>query len=218
MGLIHDNQIPVQREDSIVFVELAANSGRTTQILNRCKIDKLFAAVQQIFDGSPVALGAVGVIIGVIEDFLKILIPAIVHHRAVRHNNVLGKARLLNHLKGRKGFAETHLCVPEHSASRFELLQRFLDGFFLLRAEHDGSKPCTCPHAGQVRLAFLYRFDCFQDGGQIDLKPFSAGGVFQLFLGDAGVLQHPVYIMVTECFQHLLSILVSNKTDSQLGM
>ena len=164
------------------------------------------------------ALGAVGVIIGVIEDFLEILIPAIVHHRAVSNNNGLGKARLLNHLKGRKGFAETHLCVPEHSASRFELFQRFLDGFFLLRAEHDGSKTCTCPHAGQVRLALLHSFDSLLDGGQIHLEPFSAGRVFQLFLGNAGVLQHPVYIMVPESFQHLLSILASNKTDSQLGM
>ena len=93
---------------------------------------------------------------------------------------VCSEARLLNHLKGRKGFAETHLCVPEHPASRFELFQRFLNGFFLFRAEHDGSKTCTCTHAGQVRLAFLYRFDSFQDGGQFDLEPFSACGVFQL--------------------------------------
>ena len=178
MGLIHDDQIPVQREYCIVLIEFAANGGRTSQILNGCKIDELFAAVQQIFDGSPVALGTVGVIIGIIEDFLKILIPAIVHHRAVSNNNGLGKASLLNHLKGREGFAETHLCVPEHSASRFELLQRFLDGFFLLRTEHDGSKTCTCTHAGQVRLAFLHCFDSFQDGGQIDLEPFSAGGIF----------------------------------------
>ena len=164
------------------------------------------------------ALGAVGVVIGIIKNLLKILIPAIVHHRAVSNNNGLGKARLLNHLKGRKGFAETHLCVPEHPAARFELLQRFLDGFLLFWPEHNGSKPCTCPHAGQVRLALLHSFDSLLDGGQIDLKPFSAGRVFQLFLGNAGVLQHPVYIMVPESFQHLLSILASNKTDSQLGM
>ena len=164
------------------------------------------------------ALGAVGVVIGIIKNLLKILIPAIVHHRAVSNNNGLGKARLLNHLKGRKGFAETHLCVPEHSASRFELFQCFLNGFFLFRPEHNRSKTCPCTHAGQVRLAFLHCFDCFQDGGQIHLEPFSASRVFQLFLGNAGVLQHPVYIMVPESLQHLLSILASNKTDSQLGM
>ena len=164
------------------------------------------------------AFGAVGVILGIIENLLKILIPAIVHHRAVSNNNGLGKARLLNHLKGRKSLAETHFCVPEHSASRFELLQRFLDGFFLLRAEHDRSKTCACHHAGQVRLALLYRFDSFLNGGQIYLEPFSACRVFQLLLGNAGVLQNPVYIMVPESFQFLLPILASDKTDSQLSM
>ena len=218
MGLIHDDQIPVQREHSIVLIEFTANGRRTTQILNGGKIDELFAAIKQTFDGSPVALGAVGIIIGIIKDLLKILIPAIVHHRAVSNNNGLGKASLLNHLKGREGFAETHLCVPEHSASRFELLQRFLDGFFLLRAEHNGSKSCTCTHAGQVRLAFFHRFDRFQNGGQLHLEPFSAGGVFQLLLGNAGVFKHTVDVVVPESFQYLLSTLASNKTDGQLGM
>ena len=218
VGLIHDDQIPVKGKHSIVFIEFAANGGGTAQILNRRKIDELFAAVQQIFNGSPVALGAIGVVIGIIEDLLKIFIPTIVHHRAMGNNNGLGKARLLNYLKGRKGFAETHLCVPEHPAAGLELFQRFLNGFFLFRAEHNGGKTCACSRAGQVRLALLHRFDRFQNGGPIHLEPFSAGGVLQLFLGNAGVLQHPVYIMVPESFQHLLSILASNKADRQLGM
>ena len=75
MGLIHDDQIPVKGKHSIVFIEFAANGGGTAQILNRRKIDELFAAVQQIFNGSPVALGAIGVVIGIIEDLLKIFIP-----------------------------------------------------------------------------------------------------------------------------------------------
>src|SRR5699024_5836588 len=72
VGLIHDDQIPVKGKHSIVLIEFAANGGGTAQILNRRKIDELFAAVQQIFDGGPVTLGAIGVIIGIIEDLLKI--------------------------------------------------------------------------------------------------------------------------------------------------
>ena len=46
MGLIHDNQIPVQRKHRIVLIEFAANGRRTPQILNRGKIDELLTAIQ----------------------------------------------------------------------------------------------------------------------------------------------------------------------------
>ncbi len=83
MGLIHDNQIPVQREHGIIFIKFSANGGGTTQILNRCKIDELLTAVQQIFDGSPVAFGAIGVIFRIIEDLLSSYQPSSTTGRCV---------------------------------------------------------------------------------------------------------------------------------------
>ena len=46
------------------------------------------------------------------------------------------------------------------------------------------------------------------DGGQIDLKPFSAGGVFQLFLRNAGILQEipenikTAVLLIAEAYAH----------------
>ena len=141
MRFINDNQVPIGSKHFVVFVEVATNKFRTTQILHGCEINIMKPVVfRPSFKAAktfPVVLGTVCKILAVVKYLTEILKPSGIHYRTMSQNQGTLKLHILDNLQSRKGLSETHLCVPEHLVAFLKLFLGLVDGFLLFRAEYN---------------------------------------------------------------------------------
>ena len=130
MGFIVNHEIPVHIENGVVLVKLAVCPLRAAQVLHGGKVHKRLTG---ILVGSQVCIVACihcrivngririetvffqeGTVVSFAKNQVKIVAPAIFHHRAVGDNDHLLVACFFDERIGRDRLAETHLAVPEH--------------------------------------------------------------------------------------------------------
>ncbi|MPM97021.1 hypothetical protein SDC9_144192 [bioreactor metagenome] len=174
MSLIHDHQIPIQREHGIVLFKFAPYSCRASQVLYGCEIDKFLAAGNQIADVCTGAFGTKNIFVALIKNFPEIFIPTLVNNRAMRDDDSLRISGLFDYLQGRQCFSKTHFCVPKHTVTGLELFESFGDRVFLFGSEYYRNKSLTC-RVYEIMLSLFHSFYSFLYGIQINVKPLFAG-------------------------------------------
>ena len=214
---IHDNQVPVEGENCRIFIKFAANGSGATQILNRCKVNKVLSAGNQLVNIRADIPRAIDVIVASVEYFPEILIPSAVHDRSVRKDNCSGISGFLHDLQGGQGFPEAHFRIPKHSVPGFELLQGFGDCLLLLRTEYDWSKVFAGSPA-KTGSSLFYCVYGFQGCLQVNCKPFPAGGTFELLLRNARISKHTVNFIVAERFQENRTVGIFHCANRKLRM
>ena len=94
MSLIDDDQIPRQGEHILILNEITAHLAGAAQILERGKVDVVIFLTKlrvRVTLESPQALasvfGAVGKLWAIPKDFVEVLKPALVDHRAMSNDD-----------------------------------------------------------------------------------------------------------------------------------
>ena len=249
VGFIVNHKIPVHIENGVILVKLAVCPLRAAQVLHGGKVNKRLAG---ILVGCQVCIVACihcrivngririetvflqeGTVISFAKNQVKIVAPAILHHRAVGDHNHLLIARFFDERIGRDRFAETHLAVPEHRVFLAEHPQRLIDAVHLLIPQGNGSLfgrsrdslrqkadlPLTLFGSGQSRAALFYRLNRTNGNGQRHLKPFAVLiGIGELPGRKARIVQHVMDIVIIKQFRIGRTIREGDGSACQLGI
>ena len=203
VGFIVNHKIPVHIENGVILVKLSVCPLRAAQVLHGGKVNKRLAG---ILVGCQVCIVACihcrivngririetvffqeSTVVSFTKNQVKIVAPAIFHHRAVSDHNHLLVACFFDERIGRDRFAETHLAVPEHRVLLAENRQRPIDAIYLFVTQGNSSLfgrsrdslrqkaglPFALFGSSQRRAAFLDRLNCTNGNGQRHLKPFA---------------------------------------------
>ena len=171
MRLVDDHKVPIEQENEFVLVKFAANRARPPQILQRRKIDVFLVRVHKIFNLFPLCLGPEN-IVGVIKNFIEIIVPPVLYVGSVRIDQRLLKTHFFDDFKRSQRFAETHFCIPKHPVSFFEMVYCFLYCICLFGTENNRTFPFAYIGRQQRRTPFLDSGDRLFRRLQIALEPF----------------------------------------------
>ena len=167
------------------------------------------------------------------KNQVKIVAPAIFHHRAVGDHNHLLVASFFDERIGRDRLAETHLAVPEHRVFLAEHPQRLIDAVHLLIPQGNSSLfgrskdslrqkadlPLALFRSSQGSAAFLDRLNCTDGNGQRHLKPFAVLiGIGKLPGRKARIVQHVMDIVIIEQFRIGRAVREGDGSACQLGI
>ena len=168
MRLVHDNEIPFGLKNFVVLIELAANSFRAAQVLNRGEVHEIFFAI------NAAVLIKVSIICSV-EDFIKVLVPAGVDNGAMRDDYGFGEVHKADDFEGAKGLTEAHFSIPQKFIAALKVFDGLAYGVFLFGAENNFF--ANAFNRNEL-LALLDGGDSFNRVLQIDFEPFAPRATF----------------------------------------
>ena len=140
VSLVDDDEVPLRGENLVVLVKLAAHGLRAAQVLHGDEIDVVHRGVGthcrfERFQSVATVSRAVAEVVAVVEYFLEVYVPAVVHHRAVGEDKRSAEAQFAYGLQCADSLAEPHFCVPQHLVALFEPLLGLLHGLHLFVAQ-----------------------------------------------------------------------------------
>ena len=194
----------------------AANALRAAQILDRGKINEIFAALVEPSQIQLVLLVDALIIVHIIgrgifyhkriilsilacsEYLAKILAPAATNHGAMRYDNNTSEGRTAHNFKRSQSLAKAHFGIPQHFALLFEAFQRLYNGILLLLTESNAGRFCFDFRGKEYRPSFFHRTYCIFGGDQIHSEPFVAAGAVGLDLFLTRIEQYGMNILIAK--------------------